>query len=173
MRKIILTILIMLVGACSANADLVFDSGYNIFDDTYPYYDEVGVNNDAHLDFLGGEVGQLVFMQSSSGNIYGGQIGWLTTGDDAVVNIYGGNFDVFSFHTPSTPSVFLYAYDVIIHPDGGVNNLPWIEGNYYLDDMLFSVTFDGKDSISRLTIVPEPGTLLMVGLGGLLLRKRK
>ena len=175
MRKKFLIILMVLSGIYSARADdLIFDSGYNIFNDTYPYYDEVGVNNDAHLDVLGGEIGvKLAFHENSTGNIYGGQISWLWTADSAMVNIYGGSFDFFAFHTPSTPSVFLYAYDTTIYPDGGLNNLPWIEGKYYLDDSPFSVTFDGENSISRLSIVPEPSSVILLGLGALLLNNKK
>jgi len=166
-------ILLMTVGA--ARADLVFDSGYNTYDASYGYNSEVGVINDAHLDVLGGEIGVLLsFRENSTGNIYGGQISWLSTADSAIVNIYGGSFDFFAFHSPSTsPSVFLYAYDTIIHPDGGVNNLPWVEGKYYLNDTPFSVTFDGEDSISRLSMVPEPGTFLLLGLGWIIVRSSR
>jgi len=168
--KIILTILVVLAGAYPVRADLVFDSGYNIFDDSYPYYDEVAVINDAHLDVIGGEIGQLQFIYSSTGNIYAVSMGKLVTSDNAFVNIYGGSFDFFSFHAMSY--VDLYAYDVTIHPDGGTNNLPWIAGKYYLDNSAFAVTFYDADDISHLSIVPEANSIMLFAFGVLFLTKR-
>jgi len=170
MKKKISTIVIVTLSmVCSTNAALIFDSGYNIFDDTYPYYDEVGVNNDAHLDFLSGEVGKLVFMQSATGSIYGGQIDILWTGDSAIVNIYGGSLNTMA----SSSTVYLHAYDTIHHSDGGLYNQPWLEGFYYSDDTYFSFTFYSDDCIPQLTIVPEPATMLFLGLGCLFLRRKK
>jgi hypothetical protein len=168
-------ILLCFVLFSTVQADLVFESGYNVFDDTYPPYDEVGVSNDAHLDVLGGEINvKLSFVENSTGNIYDGQISWLWTADNAIVNIYGGLFDFFAFHSPLTsPTVFLYGYDITIHPDGGLNNLPWIEGKYCQNDLPFVVTFDGEDSISRLSVIPEPATLLLLGAGAVLLRRKR
>jgi len=171
MRKIIFIILVMLAGTYPVKADLVFDSGYNTFDDTYPYYNEVGVINDAHLDVLGGQMGKLEFRGYSTGNIYGGEMDWLWTDDNAAVNIYGASLNMLASRPEST--VYLYAYDVTYHPDGGLYNQPWLEGRYLNGDISFSFTFNGADCIPQLTIIPEPATLLLLALGGLLLRARK
>ncbi|MHC4154687.1 MAG: hypothetical protein ACYST6_07170 [Planctomycetota bacterium] len=175
MKKKITTLLVamLLVGAYQANADLLFESGYNVFDGSSGYHDEVGVINDAHLDVLGGQIGvTLAFHENATGNIYAGEISWLWTADNAVVDVFGGSFDYFAFHSPSvSPTVFLYAYDTIIHPDGGANNLPWIEGKYWLDDSAFAVTFDGQDSISRLSVVPEPSSIIVLAIGALLAKR--
>lgn len=171
MWRMILIILIFCFGSSIAMADLVFDSGYNVFDETSGYYDEVGVINDAHLDVFGGEIGVLLaFWDSSTGNIYDGQIAKLVTGNSAVVNVYGGTFDIFSLHTQST-SVYLHAFDVTYHPDGGLYDQPWFEGTYYLDQSPFSISFIDADCVPLVTIVPEPATVLLLGLGGLFVKK--
>ncbi len=172
MKTKIITIMIVAILAVVSpiKADLVFDSGYNTFDDTDPYYNEVGVINDAHLDVLGGQIGKLEFRGYSTGNIYGGEMDWLWTDDNTVVNIYGGSLNILASRPDSR--VYLYAYDVTYHPDGGLYNQPWLEGKYISDNNPFSFSFYGDRDYPQLTIVPEPATLLLLALGGLLLRAR-
>lgn len=170
-KIIILAAMIVLVGTHLVKADLVFDSGYNIFDDTYPYYNEVGVINDAHLDVLGGQMGKLEFRNYSTGNIYKGEIDWLFTFDNSVANIYGGTLDWLGAFPGST--VYLYAYDVTYHLTGGLENRPWAEGTYYSDNTSFSFTLYDEYSYSHVAVVPEPVTFLLFGLGMLLLRERR
>jgi len=170
-RKEILTILVvvMMLGVCTAKADLVFDSGYNIFDDSYPYYDEVGVINDAVLDVLGGQIGKLEYAFDSSGSIYTGQIDSLWTQMNAVVHIYGGDFNwMASFNT-----VYLHAYDTIYYPDGGLYNYPWLEGKYWMDGSQFSFTLYNDSVYQNIQIIPEPCSVLFMGLGTLILRISK
>jgi len=173
MKTKIITIVagLILLGTHLVKADLVFDTGYNTFDDDDPYYDEVWVKNDAHLDVLGGAMGKLEFKEDSSGNIFGGEMDWLWTVDNVVVNIHGGTFNMLASFPEST--VYLYAYDIAYHPDGGLSNQPWLEGKYLYDNSPFSFTFDGDDCIPQLHVVPEPLTLLLLALGGLLIGTRR
>ena len=170
MKTKIITIVagLILLGTHLVKADLIFDTGYNVFDDTSGYYDEVAVISDAHLDVLGGEMGALFFRDSSSGNIFGGEMGWLHSDENAVVNIYRATFDVLSSFPEST--VYLYAYDVAYHPDGGLHNGPWMEGKYLYDNSPFSFTFNDDVCVPQLHVVPEPATLFLLVLGSLISR---
>jgi hypothetical protein len=153
-------------------ADLTFESGYNVFDETDGYHSEVFVINDAHLDVFGGEIGTLLgFWGTSTGNIYGGEINLLWMDHNAVVNVYGGTFDIFALLTQST-AVYLHAFDVTYHPDGGLYGQPWFEGTYYLDQSPFSISFYDAECVPLVTIVPEPATILLLAIGGLFLRRK-
>jgi hypothetical protein len=162
-----LAMLLMTVGA--ARADLVFDSGYNVFDDNDPYYDEVWVTNDAHLDVLGGAVWKLELTDFATANIYdgdmellvlqkntvvdiyNGQIGFLAIGDFAVVNIRSGTVGYFA--GASNSLAYLYAYDVTYHPTGGLAGEGWIEGIYYSNDEPFSFSFYNDTSYLHVIVV--------------------
>jgi len=137
-RKEILMILVglMLVGVYPVKGDLVFESGRSTFDDSYPFWAEVWVINDAVLDMTGGEIGKL------------------GTSDFATIN--------------------LYAYDVQFHATGGGEwgNKEWIEGIYFSNNEPFALVLYNDDAYSHVNIVPETATILLVGFGGILLRKR-
>jgi len=175
MKTKVLTILaaLMFFGVCSVKADLVFDSGYNIFDDSYPYYDEVWVINDAHLDVLGGEIGKLETTDFASVNLYSSYIDWLWTRDSSTIQIFGDNINWLAAYNDS--SINLYAYDVIYHPTGGgdYGNKAWVEGTYYSDDNPFSFWLYNDEAYSHITVVPEPMTIFLLSLGSLLVRKRR
>ncbi len=171
MRKIILTILIMLVGACPVQAGVWWIDGHLEINDGDVYDGELFIIDHGSVDMFGGVVGKLETWDYSTGNIYGGSLDWLWSDDNSVVNIYGGTLDWLACFPDSM--VYLYAYDTVYHPTGGLYDNPWLEGRYCNDDSLFSFTFYGDQVYPQLTIVPEPATLLLLGFGALLLRKQK
>ena len=169
-KIITLIAMIFLLGSHLVKADLVFDTGYNTFDDDDPYYDEVWVINDAQLDVLGGSMGKLELTDFATANIYGGEMlfGLYVQGDTAV-SIYAGTFDMFAAGNNST--AYLYAYDVTFHPTGGVKNDGWIEGTYLSNDLPFSFSFYNDTTYLHINVVPEPATLILLALGSLISRE--
>jgi len=172
MRKMILVISVILAGACPVRADLVFDSGYNTFDANDPYYAEVWVINDAHLDVLGGAMWKLELMNYATANIYDGDIEWLFIQGNTAVNIHAAGDTLEMFAAGNESLAYLYAYDVTHHPTGGLAGDGWIEGIYISNDIPFSFSFYNDVSYQHLNIVPEPTTFLLLGFGAFLLRKR-
>jgi hypothetical protein len=166
---IILTFLLFM--SYPVRADLVFDSGYNTYDESYGYNAEVWVINDAHLDVLSGSIGKLETQNYSTSNIYNGIFDWLTTVDNSIVNIYGGQFRIAEAFPYST--VNLYAYDTIYHTSGGINNEPWIEGIYLTSNEPFYFSFNDESNFLQFQIIPEPATMLLFYVGILFLKKKQ
>ena len=154
--ELFLTVLIILAGASPVRADLLFDSGYHTFDDNDPYYGEVWVINDAHLDVLGGAMWKLELMHYATANIYDGDIKCLFTQGNTVVNIHAAGDTLEMLAAGNDSLVYLYAYDVTYHPTGGLEGEGWIEGKYYSNDRPFSFSFYTDNSYSHLVVVPEP-----------------
>jgi len=168
--KLSTILIVLMLGVCTAKADLVFDSGYNIFDDSYPYYDEVFVENDAILDFTGGEIGKLEGRNNCSINITGGIMSQLWSGDDTLVNIF--ECDQLEILEARHDSIInLYTNDFIYSPTGGDMEQGYIEGLYYSTTTAFFISFYDDTSYSHLSMVPEPTTLLLFGLSGFLLAR--
>ena len=165
--------LLVFVVVCPARGDLWFDGGYNTFDDSYPYINEVWVINDAVLDVVGGEIGKVETTDAAIVNLHNAEIDWLWTNDNSVVNIYGDNTNWLAAYDRSV--INLYAYDVTYHPTGGGDwgTEAWLEGTYYSDDTLFEVWLANDDTYSHVNIVPEPISVTLFGLGLLFIRKRR
>ncbi len=174
-RKQILAIfaVLTLLGTYPVKADLVFDTGYNIFDGNDPYWEEVWVIDHAHLDVLGGAMGKLELTDYATANIYNGDIEWLFIQGNTVADIYSAGDTLEMFAAGNESLAYIYAYDVIYHPTSGLAGEGWIEGTYISNDLPFSFSFYTDTSYTHVNIVPEPTTVLLFGLGGLLLRKRR
>jgi len=173
LRKKIITILaaITVLGVCPLQASVVFlESGHHTWTDADPYYDEVFLKNDASLDFLGGTIGKLSTYHNSLADLEGGQMHSLWTFDNSIVHYHAGQIDYISATHNSTVS--LYAYDVTYNPLGGINNQGYVEGFFYNNHEAFSFSCWNTPTWSHIEIVPEPTTLLMLGLGGLMVRKK-
>lgn len=187
--KAIITILILLVLAFPAVSDAGWTEGHH---EIYPgdNYGELEIYNDVTLDIFGGEIYQLYTFDTTLTNWYDGQITYLISREQSIINICGGEAlngigadgnGIFNLYSSlSIPGISLhensllnlYAYDVIYHTTGGMWNDGWIEG-YYLIDNTYFVSDIAGDSFSHINIVPEPTTILLLGLGSLLvIRKR-
>jgi hypothetical protein len=123
-------------------------------------------------------------------NYYGGQTEELSMRNDATANLYGGRIDyISSFQT--VPDVFVGydeqgrpIFEKLRHIEMFVREYAYNPATLHLTGTWGDwTTFDIKllnqagyapviDNI-KFTIIPEPASLVLLGLGGLLMRKRK
>jgi len=101
------------------------------------------------INMTGGDVLETTLNNYSSLNLSGGQVGQLTIASDeswAILDGYG-----FSDYVPGNP----------------------ITG-YWHDDTAFSIDLvdDGISTYDQIIFIPEPVSVLLLGIGGLILRKR-
>ena len=170
--KVIKTILAILIlcGGYPVQADVVWTEGYHEINTGDIIHEHVSIYNDVHLNIYGGGCGYLETFNTTITNWYNGEINYLLTNDNSIVNIYGGELDI-GLGASNNSQINLYAYDVVYHPTGGHWDVGWLEGKYLLTDRYFDFDLWGQETYSHIDIVPEPATLFLLGLGGLLLRK--
>lgn len=173
MRKIILVILVTIsFGDCPSKGALWYSSGYNTFTDSDPQGEEIFVENDAILDFLSGTAIGLRVIDTATANIYGGTITYdLYTSINSVTNIYLVDLDLLSSAHNSV--VNFYAYDVDFYGTGGSYDAGYMTGKFYQNNVNFTIDFANPGTVSHVNVVPEPATFILLGLGGILLRKLK
>ena len=161
---------VMLLGVCPAQADTIWTSGHHVITDDNDPFGEIWMYNDATLDIFGGEINRLAAYDVTVTDWFGGQMLILWAHDSSIINIRGGTLG--DLWAAENSLINLYAYDVIYDPTGGYYGLGSIEGRYLDNNLYFDFDLDGSDTYSHINIVPEPTTLLLFGLGGLLLRRR-
>jgi hypothetical protein len=110
---------------------------------------------------------------SSILNYYDGEMGGFSIIDNATATFRGGSINYISSYQDSdlTKHITFIADLDSIGLNGNVLTGNWLDGSS------FSVTLQdqaGYDSVySNINFIPEPATLALFGLGGLLLRKKK
>jgi hypothetical protein len=188
-RKKILTILavITLLGVCPVRATTWTSGHHEIVDGDV--YGELDIYNDVTLDIFGGDIFPLWAFDNTLTNWYDGTMDYFRAYDSSVVDIYGCNLtqslwatedstinlrggSLGRFTSDANGIMNLYAYDVVHHTTGGFWDGGWVEGKYLDSDEYFSFSLKDSDTFSHINIVPEPSTLILVGIGGLMLRKR-
>ena len=106
-------------------------------------------------------------------NFYDGEMGGFRIYDDATATFSGGSINYISSRQDSdlTKHITFIADVDSINLAGNL-----LTGNW-LDDSSFSITLldqTGYDSVySNINFIPEPATISLFGLGGLLLRKKR
>ncbi|MBA7686333.1 hypothetical protein ES703_94777 [subsurface metagenome] len=147
------------------NDDTIVDMFYDAWVLTAITYDRSTFN------IYGGTIDRfLTCSDNSLVNIHdGGHFGTVTVEQFGVLNIYTGNINALS---ATGGSIYLYAYDVTYDPMGGKFGEGELVGRYYEDDALFVYDLH-EGAYSYITVVPEPTTLLLLGLGGFFLLRRR
>jgi hypothetical protein len=117
------------------------------------------------------------------------QVGGLTADDFGIVNMDGGSADILGGLGSGTVNLYggtvsdsinmgadsiinIFGYDLFKDSSGGAygNGLVW---GFFQDNTPFVIDLYGAETYSHVNLVPEPCTLWFVGLGILILRKRR
>ena len=146
-------------------------------------YADVGIWNDATVDMTGGLVtNDLVLRDQSTLNLSGGTTWSIYAEDSSTVNMTGGNLPgwvtaEWSWSGPNQALINIYGYSFNYAPDDGIADGGQLTG-FWQDGTPFSMDFgDGPGSTYydhvNLHVIPEPGTILLLGLGGVFLRRKR
>jgi len=188
---LILALLALAPGLCYATIiDFYTDGTIEDGDD----YERVNVFADASVSVTGGEIRNFYSYESSWVNMASGDMSWLylfdtsevdisggvvgrslTLSDSSTVNLVGGQItDYVAIFDSATLNVYGYGFDFA--RDGGMSESGWLSG-YWVDGTGFAMylrnlpePFPGIQV--GLHVIPEPSTVLLFVLGGVLLKKR-
>jgi len=139
----------------------------------------LNIYDSSTLNIYGGMV-ELLFCahDSSTINLYDGSLGLLAgVADNSILNVYGGSIDVFlsNISVSPTATVNIYGSDFEYRAHG--RWMPPITGDDegWWVSHLTGYGFDGDsmtlwglpdpDTHDNINLIPEPGTLLLLGLG--------
>ncbi|HLB74829.1 MAG TPA: PEP-CTERM sorting domain-containing protein [Sedimentisphaerales bacterium] len=129
----------------------------------------VNLNNSSVFTMYDGDIRFVDLGDDTTINVYGGEVGYggLNVSGSASANLYGGTY---SYHIVAAESgaVHIYGYDFELA--GSYLSGFWADGTRFDD-----IYLRGPGTYERVTfhIIPEPATLWLLALGGLLFRNRR
>jgi len=151
---------------------------------------EVGSGHFGRVNISGGSIGDIYSEDSGQINISGGSIEYLSSFDSSCINISGGLIGYgylpvvgVTLFDESIIQIFGYDFEVDGQPFGfgeltsilgdDPYNEPFrhLTGTLLSSEALACYFLIGHDA--KIILIPEPVTILLLGLGGLILRKKR
>jgi len=178
---------VVLLGICPARgADKVFTSSGEI--NVGETWDAVWIYNNATVvDMLGGSIDGTLSYDASKVNVYDGEIRWgILAADSSTVNVYGGTINLESLGVYPSATVNFYGGSLLVGNSPSLWDLSTVNiygygfdydgqsrlTGFLLDDSPFLFRELLPADYERLNLIPEPATILLFGLGSVLIRKR-
>jgi len=109
---------------------------------------------------------------SGSGTAYmsGGTTKYVGAGDSSIMHLYGGAITD-CLGAQDSSRINIYGYGFNYDPLAGSRAGGQLTG-FWLDDTPFSIDLYDPETYSHITLIPEPTSLLLLALGGLLLKRK-
>jgi hypothetical protein len=149
------------------------EGSYNLPLPDYMSINTLNISNDVTVTMNGGGVNQFYMYGDSSLTMYDGSIADLYLYDNTTASFYGGSSSMDWYIDPAnTGWVKMYGHLDRFDPYGpygeGTMHGTWLSNGYS-----FNIDLAGHGAYSHIQFVPEPATLVMLGLGGLAILKRR
>jgi hypothetical protein len=130
----------------------------------------ISAEDNSIINFSGIAKGSEVYvLNAAMMNITGGAIQDLSAYNSGVINIYAG--DIFDVWAQDNTTVNIFGHDLIKTSTGGPLGWGYVQG-IYNNQSSFNIYFSNSDAYSHVNLIPEPVTILLLGVGGLFLRKK-
>jgi len=128
---------------------------------------ELGVAGESHLEFVGGEIHQLDLGTHGTAILSGGRIEQIQSGQSAWK--YDGDPPVL---VPNPHITIVCDLDSVTHnTQTNVLTGDWLDGTAFNIQLIDVAGY--SPAIENIQFIPEPATLLLIGVGMLLVRKRR
>jgi len=108
---------------------------------------------------------------SGTANVYGGTVDYIAVLEWGTVNLYGGVVSD-SLYVGELATANIFGYDLVVTDSGGRYGDGQVYG-FWFDDSAFTIELNGSETYSRVNLIPEPSSLLLLGLGWLALRVKR
>jgi len=160
------------------NSDTVLRTGGGVNNITAGGFSVLEIKNTTPYTPFSGGVGTLDLGASSKLTLSGGQINTFTIGGFATAALSGGQINkIYSYQSTTIPNYMQHIE--IICKDYSFNSMTNKLTGTWADNTTFNIQLVNQIGYSpvidniKFTIIPEPATLLLLGLGGVLLRRRQ
>lgn len=166
---------LMVLACCASVASAIVFSTDATIDNGAQLAQVIIIGQGTTVTMTGGVVEKMEVRNSAVINVVDGQItNYLGLRDSGTANLFGGWIKELLALDSSV--IYLHAEGVNHDPVGGKWNTGritgnWIAGGPFAID-LYDSDFYGNDTYAHITILPEPATLALFGIGALFLRSR-